>query len=94
MEKLKQTVRTVAPRSTVLIHGSGTGKELVARAVHICSPRATEPFVSVNCGAFPETAGKRTLRILEGRFSGANQNKRGLFEVAGAAPSSWTKSVR
>src|SRR6202161_3540549 len=57
MEKLKQTVRTVASTaSTVLIHGeSGTGKELVARAVHVCSPRASEPFVSVNCGAFPET---------------------------------------
>ena len=57
MEKLKATVRTVASTaSTVLIHGeSGTGKELVARALHVCSPRATESFVSVNCGAFPET---------------------------------------
>src|SRR5438477_3892124 len=57
MEKLKQTIRTVAStQSTVLIYGeSGTGKELVARAVHICSPRAAEPFVSINCGAFPET---------------------------------------
>src|SRR3989442_5996340 len=56
MEKLKQTIRTVAStQSTVLIYGeSGTGKELVARA-HICSPRAAEPFVSINCGAFPET---------------------------------------
>src|SRR5438309_7801640 len=51
MEKLKQTIRTVAStQSTVLIYGeSGTGKELVARAVHICSPRAAEPFVSINC---------------------------------------------
>ena len=54
MEKLKQTVRTVASTaSTVLIQGeSGTGKELVARAVHVCSPRASDTFVSVNCGAF------------------------------------------
>jgi len=86
MEKLKQTVRTVASTaSTVLIHGeSGTGKELVARAVHICSPRATEPFVSVNCGAFPESLLESELfGYLKGAFTGANQNKRGLFEVAG-----------
>jgi two-component system response regulator PilR (NtrC family) len=86
MEKLKQTVRTVASTaSTVLIHGeSGTGKELVARALHVCSPRATEPFVSVNCGAFPETLLESELfGYLKGAFTGANQNKRGLFEVAG-----------
>ena len=86
MEKLKQTVRTVASTaSTVLIHGeSGTGKELVARAVHICSSRAVEPFVSVNCGAFPETLLESELfGYLKGAFTGANQNKRGLFEVAG-----------
>jgi two-component system, NtrC family, response regulator PilR len=86
MEKLKQTVRTVASTaSTVLIHGeSGTGKELVARAVHICSPRATDPFVSVNCGAFPETLLESELfGYLKGAFTGATQNKRGLFEVAG-----------
>jgi two-component system response regulator PilR (NtrC family) len=86
MEKLKQTLRTVATTaSTVLIHGeSGTGKELVARAVHICSPRAGEPFVSVNCGAFPETLLESELfGYLKGAFTGANQNKRGLFEVAG-----------
>jgi two-component system response regulator PilR (NtrC family) len=87
MEKLKQTVRTVASTaSTVLIHGeSGTGKELVARAVHICSPRATQPFVSVNCGAFPETLLESELfGYLKGAFTGASQNKRGLFEVADA----------
>jgi two-component system, NtrC family, response regulator PilR len=85
MEKLKHTLRTVASTaSTVLIHGeSGTGKELVARAVHICSPRATEPFVSVNCGAFPESLLESELfGYLKGAFTGANQNKRGLFEVA------------
>jgi two-component system response regulator PilR (NtrC family) len=87
MEKLKQTVRTVASTaSTVLIHGeSGTGKELVARAVHICSPRATQPFVSVNCGAFPESLLESELfGYLKGAFTGASQNKRGLFEVADA----------
>ena len=85
IEKLKDTIRTVAStQSTVLICGeSGTGKELVARAVHICSPRAAEPFVSINCGAFPETLLESELfGYVKGAFTGANQNKRGLFEVA------------
>lgn len=85
MEKLKQTIRTVAStQSTILIYGeSGTGKELVARAVHVCSPRAAEPFVSINCGAFPETLLESELfGYVKGAFTGASQNKRGLFEVA------------
>jgi two-component system response regulator PilR (NtrC family) len=85
MAKLKNTVRTVATTaSTVLIHGeSGTGKELVARAVHACSLRAGEPFVSINCGAFPETLLESELfGYVKGAFTGANTNKNGLFEVA------------
>ncbi|HEU5335407.1 MAG TPA: sigma-54 dependent transcriptional regulator, partial [Terriglobales bacterium] len=85
MEKLKQTIRTVASTSSsILIYGeSGTGKELVARAAHVCSPRAGEPFVSVNCGAFPETLLESELfGYVKGAFTGAAQNKRGLFEVA------------
>ncbi|MBV8206077.1 MAG: sigma-54-dependent Fis family transcriptional regulator [Acidobacteria bacterium] len=83
--KMKQTIRTVASTSsTIVIHGeSGTGKELVARAVHACSPRAQEPFVSINCGAFPESLLESELfGYVKGAFTGANQNKRGLFEVA------------
>jgi two-component system response regulator PilR (NtrC family) len=85
VEKLKQTIRTVASSSsTILIQGeSGTGKELVARALHATSPRAGESFVSVNCGAFPETLLESELfGYVKGAFTGANQNKRGLFEVA------------
>jgi two-component system, NtrC family, response regulator PilR len=85
MEKLKHTIRTVAStQSTVVVHGeSGTGKELVARALHACSPRSTEPFVPVNCGAFPETLLESELfGYVKGAFTGATHNNAGLFEVA------------
>src|SRR5205823_14175345 len=85
IEKLKQTIRTVATTgSTIVVTGeSGTGKELVARAVHSCSPRAGEAFVSINCGAFPETLLESELfGYMKGAFTGATQNKRGLFELA------------
>ncbi len=85
VDRLKQTIRSVATtNSTVLIYGeSGTGKELVARAVHACSLRAAAPFVSINCGAFPETLLESELfGYVKGAFTGANTNKAGLFEVA------------
>jgi two-component system response regulator PilR (NtrC family) len=86
MRRLKQTIRTIATtNSTVIVSGeSGTGKELVARAIHTCSPRSSEPFVSVNCGAFPETLLESELfGYVKGSFTGATSNKRGLFELSG-----------
>jgi two-component system, NtrC family, response regulator PilR len=86
MRRLKQTIRTIATtNSTVIVSGeSGTGKELVARAIHTCSPRSGNPFVSVNCGAFPETLLESELfGYVKGAFTGATSNKRGLFELSG-----------
>jgi two-component system response regulator PilR (NtrC family) len=85
MNELFEHIKSVAvTNSTVLITGeSGTGKELAARAIHVRSPRANEPFVSINCGAVPETLLESELfGHIKGSFTGATANHKGLFEVA------------
>jgi two-component system nitrogen regulation response regulator NtrX len=85
MQQLRQLIETAGPtNSRVLIGGeNGTGKELVARAIHLHSARADRPFVAVNCAAIPETLIESELFGHEkGAFSGATSMKRGQFEQA------------
>jgi DNA-binding NtrC family response regulator len=83
-EVLSVIGRVAVSDSPVLIHGeSGTGKELVARAIHLRSQRAGRPFVSVNCGALPDTLLETELfGHKRGAFSGAVASRVGLFEAA------------
>jgi len=85
MQRLRQLIATAGPTSgRVLISGeNGTGKELVARAIHQQSPRCGRPFVAVNCAAIPETLIESELFGHErGAFTGATTQKRGQFEQA------------
>src|SRR5262252_236700 len=85
MIEVYKEIALVAPsRSTVMIVGeSGVGKELVARAIHRNSLRASGPFIAVNCGALTETLLESELfGHVKGSFTGAVSDKRGLFEEA------------
>jgi len=76
--------RVAATNSTIMISGrSGTGKELIARAIHYNSGRGQRPFVSINCGALPdELLESELFGHMKGSFTGATSTKPGLFEVA------------
>src|SRR3954451_21287622 len=85
MRQTMELVEKVARTSTaVLIHGeTGSGKEIVARAIHHFSLRSSKPWVDVNCGAFPDQLMESELFGHEkGAFSGADSAKPGLFEMA------------
>jgi len=85
MVSLYDLLEKVSPTKTnILITGeSGTGKELVAKAIHYNSPRKEKPFVTLNCGAIPETLIESELfGHMKGAFTDAIATKKGLFEVA------------
>lgn len=85
IQQMRSVIQRIAPtNSTVLILGeTGTGKELVARAIHNQSQRQNEAFVAVNCGALPENLIESELfGHQKGAFTGADQDRLGLFEVA------------
>ena len=83
-EALARAAKVAPAETTVLLTGkSGTGKELVARAIHHASPRADGPFVAINCAALPETLVDSELFGHEkGAFTGADKQKPGRFELA------------
>src|SRR5436305_15102001 len=85
MREVYQRTRLVAPsRASVLLIGeTGTGKELIARAIHRLSPRADGPYIRVNCGALSESLLESELfGHIKGAFTGAIDNKTGRFEAA------------
>jgi len=85
MDALHVAESVAGTDSTVLLQGeSGTGKEVVARYVHDLSARAGKPFLSINCGALPESLLESELfGHVKGSFTGASRDKEGLFSAAG-----------
>lgn len=84
LRQVRTIIRTAAPSdASVLIEGeSGTGKELIATALHVCSERASRPFIRINCAAIPNTLIESELfGYRKGAFTGADNDRRGLIEA-------------
>ena len=97
MHDVFATVGQVAnSRATVLLLGeTGTGKEMIAKAIHYNSPRKDKPFIRVNCGAMTGTLLESELfGHVKGSFTGAIRDKMGRFEAADGGRSSSTRSGR
>ncbi len=85
MQNIFNIIKKIAPHTTtVLIHGeTGTGKELIARAIHFNGPRKTKQLVTINCGAMPaELLESELFGHRKGAFTGATRDKKGLLETA------------
>src|SRR5262249_9789030 len=85
MREVFSLIEKVAPsKASVVVTGqSGTGKEMVARAVHNLSPRKDKPFIAINCSAIPPTLMESEIFGYErGAFTGADQRRMGCFELA------------
>jgi Nif-specific regulatory protein len=85
MQRIFEVIRKIAPlTTTVLVQGeTGTGKELIAKAIHYNGPRKSRPIVSINCGALPRDILESELfGYRKGAFTGAEQDRAGLFEAA------------
>ena len=95
-EVVRRIELVAATRSTVLITGeTGTGKELVARAVHYASGQRDMPFIKVNCAAIPETLMESELfGHVKGAFTDATGAKKGKFSLANGGTIFSTRSAR
>ena len=84
LESLDVAARAASTDATVLLHGeTGTGKELVAKAIHFLSPRREAPFITINCGAIPrELLESELFGHVKGSFTGALSHKKGKVEMA------------
>src|SRR5690606_2683684 len=85
MHRIYDLIKRVAQAPTnVMVTGeSGTGKEMIAKAIHFNGPLKDKPFVTVNCGAIPESLMESEMfGHKKGSFTGAVADKQGLFEVA------------
>ncbi len=96
MLRLLEQAKMVAQSDvSVLINGqSGTGKEVLAQAIHAASPRAKKAFIAINCGALPEQLLESELfGHAKGAFTGAVSSREGLFQAAEGAHCSWMRSA-